>query len=70
MSKKSDIAKTVFEFYYNQIYHMQEDLGYALGDTLHDEFTETELTSITDEEIMDIHSSIVKKLDELKALYP
>ena len=49
---------------------MQEDLGYALGDTLHDEFTETELTSITDEEIMDIHSSIVKKLDELKALYP
>lgn len=61
------IKRSIFNFYYNLIEHLPEDQQYALGDTLHDEFTDAELQATQGQEFeYEIHSEIMKKLKEIE----
>lgn len=63
------VKQSIFNYYKHVIYHMPEDHQYALGDTLRDEYDEATLDATLSCDLEgEIHSLIMKKLDEIEAL--
>jgi len=77
-AKRKEIEASIFGFFYSSIYHMEEDQGWAMGDMLQQEFGDDELAqqvmsgdaySRSEELVFDVHTEIMKCLDELKKKY-